>query len=280
MEFIGKSRKCTDAGLRAAADEIGCDEAVLRAVVSIEAGGNGFDSQGRPKALFEPHIFYQLLSQDKRQTAVTAGLAYRRWGTRPYPKESYSRIVAACKIDEECALQATSWGLPQILGRNYRSVGYRSAREMVRAFLEGEDVQLRAMARFIVFSKLDLALRRKDWATFAKGYNGPSYKTHGYHTKLAKAYAHFSGAKATVSPDPVTPVSKNKDHAVRLVQGSKRTGLAAICVVSAAPGVGHVVSSSSGSLSYGGIVALVFVSCGVCALLAAWRAFSRARSFR
>ena len=37
------------------------------------------------------------------------------------------------------------------------------------------------------------SLRNKNWATFARKYNGPSYAKRGYHTKMAKAYKKFSG---------------------------------------------------------------------------------------
>lgn len=189
MEFSGRAMKCTDHGFTVAAHEIGCEEAVLHAVIAVETGRNGFDEKGRPKALFEPHIFYRLLDGGKRRAAIHSGLAYQKWGMRPYPRDSYPRIAAACRIDEECALQATSWGLPQILGHNHEIAGYGSAAEMVRAFCESEDLQLAAMARFIVGNRLDTALKSKDWAAFAKGYNGPAYTKQGYHTRLAKAYA-------------------------------------------------------------------------------------------
>ncbi len=209
MEFVGEARKCTDLGYEAAAARIGCEMAVLRAVVAIETGGRGFDAKGRPKALFEPHVFFRLSRGAKRQAAIKAGLAYQKWGTRPYPKDSYARIAAACEIDEERALQATSWGLPQLLGRNHSAAGYETAVGMVEAFRESEDIQLAAMARFIVANRLDAALERKDWVAFAKGYNGPSYATHGYHRKLAEAYEHFRAKQPQPVAESLTPEVKN-----------------------------------------------------------------------
>jgi hypothetical protein len=40
------------------------------------------------------------------------------------------------------------------------------------------------------------ALKKQDWAAFAKAYNGPGYKANKYDTKLAEAYQHFSGQNA------------------------------------------------------------------------------------
>lgn len=198
MEFRGEAEPRSEAGLLRVAAMIRCEIAALRAVVDVETGGKGFDGRGRPKALFEPHVFHGLLRRKGDRAllarAVQSGLAYPKWGTKPYPADSFPRIEAACRIDEELALQATSWGLPQILGQNHAAAGFGSAAEMVTAFCGSEDVQLLAMTRFIIAKGLDGALRRKDWAEFAKGYNGPAYARHGYHTKLAKAYArHVSG---------------------------------------------------------------------------------------
>lgn len=199
----------TDAGLERAAAIAGCELAVLRAVIRVEAGSHGFDSRGRLTALFEPHIFYRLLAAkrpDALATAQAAGLAYPSWGARAYPVDSYPRIEAACQIDEELALQSASWGLPQILGQNYKAAGYPSASAMVSAFLKSEDDQLLAMARFIKSQGLSDALRRKDWASFARGYNGAGYRKNAYDDKLAAAYAKELAMPAR--PKKVSPATK------------------------------------------------------------------------
>lgn len=41
---------------------------------------------------------------------------------------------------------------------------------------------------FIQSNRLDTYLRNKDWAGFAKGYNGPAYAENQYDKKLEKAY--------------------------------------------------------------------------------------------
>jgi hypothetical protein len=194
-----------------AAATIGCEVAAFRAVIAVETGGRGFDDKGRPKALFEPHVFDRILPSDKRARARAAGLSYRSWGARPYPKDSYPRIIAACGISEELALQATSWGLPQILGKNHKDAGYDSALKMVAAFMAGESEQIAAMARWIVAQRgLALALAVKDWAAFARGYNGPRYAVNSYDKKLAKAHAHYrleTPMAAVVAPLPAPRVS-------------------------------------------------------------------------
>lgn len=279
MDFVGKALKCSDHGVMAAAMRIGCEEAVLRAVIAVETGGRGFDSKQRPMALFEPHVFYRLLNNVKRREAVRAGLAYQKWGTRPYPRDSYPRIIAACQIDEERALQATSWGLPQILGQNYRAAGFSCAAEMVSAFSEGEDAQLGAMASFIVANRLDAALVRKDWVTFAKGYNGASYKKLGYHSKLARAYSHFCRVGSIAPPEVISPEVKNRDRATQLLKQSKRSAVVALSTVATAPIATSVAGTFDADPSVVGFVGFISSILIVGAAIWAWRASRRVDLF-
>jgi hypothetical protein len=186
--FKGPAQRRTAAGLARAAAVIGCEVAVLQADIQVEAASSGFDSQGRPKALFEPHLFYRYLAGPARDLAASQGLAYLKWGTHPYPADSYPRIEAAMRIDPDAALRATSWGVPQILGANHLDAGYQTAAAMVDAFVaDGEDEHLAAMARFIVANPaMQRALVARDWSVFARLYNGAATK--GYDAKLAAAY--------------------------------------------------------------------------------------------
>jgi hypothetical protein len=177
---------------------VGEDE--LRAVVTVEASGSGFDAQGRLKMLFEPHRFYRELGERKRELAVTQGLAYERWGERPYPADSYPRLLAAIKIDRPGALRSASWGLAQIMGSNAKSAGYATAEDMIADFLDDEEKHLTAMVRFIISEALDDELRNHDWRGFARGYNGPGYAKHGYHTKLAAAFKAWQARPDAVAP--------------------------------------------------------------------------------
>lgn len=193
VSFTGACEARTDQGITDAAKKIGCEEDALLAVIAVETAGKGFDAQGRVKALFEPHRFYALLTGAKRAAAVKQGLAYAKWGTKPYPRDSYARIAAAVKIDEEAALKATSWGLGQIMGENCRACGFPTARAMLEAFKDSEDAQIMGMANFIVKNGLAKHLKSKNWKAFAQGYNGPGYVKNHYDTKLQAAYAHLSG---------------------------------------------------------------------------------------
>ena len=64
---------------------------------------------------------------------------------------------------------------------------------MVARMAESEDQQLLGMAGFIRSQKLDTKLRARDWAGFARGYNGASYWQNQYDVKLKAAFDKFSG---------------------------------------------------------------------------------------
>jgi hypothetical protein len=197
MDFTGAARKLDQSEIDSIAKDLGVEPAAFRAVIAVEAAGSGFDKAGRPKALFERHHFYKHLKDAPglRANAESEGLAYQKWGTKPYPKGSdavYSEIERACAIDEEAALLSTSWGLGQIMGSNYKLAGCASVREMVAEACESEAGQVRQMASFIRNAGLLDELIAKNWAGFAKGYNGPQYAKNQYDQKLASAYAKFA----------------------------------------------------------------------------------------
>jgi len=197
MDFTGAARKLDQSEIDSIAKDLGVEPAAFRAVIAVEAAGSGFDKAGRPKALFERHHFYKHLKDAPglRANAEAEGLAYQKWGTKPYPKGSdavYSEIERACAIDEEAALLSTSWGLGQIMGSNYKLAGCASVREMVSEACESEAGQVRQMASFIKNAGLQDELASKNWAGFAKGYNGPQYAKNQYDQKLASAYAKFA----------------------------------------------------------------------------------------
>lgn len=197
MDFTGAARKLDPSEIDQIAIDLGVEPAAFRAVITVEAAGSGFDKAGRPKALFERHHFYKHLKDAPglRANAEAEGLAYPKWGTKPYPKGSdavYAEIERACAIDEEAALLSTSWGLGQIMGSNYKLAGCNSVGEMVSEACESEAGQVRQMASFIRHAGLQDELAAKNWAGFAKGYNGPQYAQNQYDQKLAAAYAKFA----------------------------------------------------------------------------------------
>ena len=213
MNFTGKAKRLDDIDLPRIGATIGVGEDEIHAFMDIEAGGSGLDAKGRPKMLFEPHVFYRNLTGKKRDQAVKFGLAYARWSAKPYPTDSYPRLARAMAIDETAALKSASWGLGQVLGENHKMVGYATVKAMILAFMDDEEKHLEAIVKFLVANHIDDDLRAHRWDVVARVYNGPGYAKNEYHTRMAEAYRKWAKipdtpwpAPAPVPvPEPVTP---------------------------------------------------------------------------
>lgn len=231
MIFKGRAKRLDDIDLPRIGARIGVGEDEIHAILDVEAAGKGFDAKGRPTMLFEPHVFYRELGAGPdRDRAVKAGLAYPKW-KRDYPKDSYPRLLKAMQINEDAALRSCSWGLGQIMGFNCIAAGYHSAAEMVTDFLDDEEKHLDAMITFIITAKLDRFLRARDWAGFARGYNGTGFAKNGYDRKLAQAFHKWQQIKDTPW-EPEEPTSPSP---------AKKTGSGAVSV-----GAGAAVAGATG----------------------------------
>lgn len=212
MIFIGPAKRLDNIDLPKIGKMIGVGEDPIHAVIDTETTGSGFDSKGRPKMLFEPHIFHRLLraagKTEELEEAVHLGLAYPKWGQAKYPLDSYPRIELAMGIDEHLALMSASWGLGQIMGFNAQLAGYESVEKMVQAFTYDEENHLTAMIRFIVSAGLDDELRALEKArtvpemmaaagAFALGYNGKGFARNGYDVKMVNRLIFWRGKPDT-----------------------------------------------------------------------------------
>ena len=184
--------KLAMADYQAVANAIRCEVAAVRAVVSVEAAGSGFYSDGRPKILFEAHWFGDLTSDDYDDDYPS--ISSPVWNRDLYigGVGEWDRLYLACTLDRAAAMKSASWGLGQVMGFNHKAAGYADVEAFVRDMHLSEGKQLMAMFNFIKTNGLDRALIRKDWATFARGYNGEGYRENAYDEKLADAYAKWS----------------------------------------------------------------------------------------
>ncbi len=215
-DFKGAAKRLDDIDLPKLGALLGVGEDELHAFIDVETAGGGFDSQGRPRILFERHKFYLFVPKEKRAAAIKAGLASQTPGGYGKESEQYPKLFRAMQIDARAALMSCSWGLAQIMGFNHALAGYATVEDMVRAFMADEEAHLAAAVNFIKATKLDDELRRHDWAGFARGYNGAKYRINRYDEKLAAAYKKWAAIRDTpykpgaveapVVVAPVTPV--------------------------------------------------------------------------
>jgi hypothetical protein len=176
-----------------AAQSLACEVACVKAVTEVESRGGGFLASGRPKILFEAHIFSK--HTHHKYDAAHSDISSAKWNKKLYKggEKEYERLIKAMSLDRAAALQSASWGLFQIMGFHCKKTGFASVDAYVEAMFESEGRQLDAFINFIQASKLDEHLRVRRWGDFAKGYNGPGYAENQYDRKLQTAYEkHFS----------------------------------------------------------------------------------------
>ncbi len=183
MKFVGKGQPLTRAGLNQALALAGLglgDAAYIWTVVEVETAGLtqgfGFRVDRRPQILFERHIFGNYGALSEQYGKLEKALA----------------LCAKAKLGSEPALKSASWGMGQVMGFNYGAGGFKSCARMVRAMVRSEDAQLACMAGFLKFNGLAERLVRKDWAGFARQYNGASYWQNRYDVKLAEQFQRFA----------------------------------------------------------------------------------------
>lgn len=189
----------TEADLRQLAAQYGLEAATFMAVSEVESGRFGSaDANGRPIITFEPHLFSR--HTQRRYDVSHPAISTPTFNPALYPRDQngrWAQLRAAYALDPEAAVSATSWGRFQILGQNFRAVGYGSATEFVAEMSKSEMAQYRALVAFSISHNLLDDLQRRDFEGFARGYNGMG-QVERYTQLLRAAYVRHGGDAATL----------------------------------------------------------------------------------
>src|SRR5262249_29124035 len=133
--------KLTESDFTSAAQTLNGEVAAIKAVNEVESSGAGFLHSGRPKILFERHIFASHTkgaynsSHPEISTASPGG--YGAGG-----EHQYDRLIEAMACDRTAALESASWGRFQVMGFNYQVTGISSVEDMVEKMYESEGQHL------------------------------------------------------------------------------------------------------------------------------------------
>jgi hypothetical protein len=200
------------------ARQMGVDVASVLAVWQIESGGR-VHVPGSAVIRFENHLFYRLWGRANEDTynrhfrhgghAGLPGKSYQNHRFREDPSGEWLpqhgedgggqsteyRVLALARrlAGDGAAIQCISMGGPQILGSNYRGLGYASPRQMYDAFQASEHSHVLG---FFDFCRQTAApsrgaligyLRDQRWQDFARYYNGPG-QVERYGGLLQAAY--------------------------------------------------------------------------------------------
>lgn len=192
--FTGAATPLTSQGIDTCASRLSVHAAELWTVLQVETRGCGFFADRRPVILFERHIFSKRTKG--RFDAQAPDISNPKAGGYAGGVAEYARLEKALALDASAALSSASWGLGQVMGFHAADLGYGTVEQFVERMMASEDEQLGALAAFIDKNGLATALQKHDWATFAKGYNGPAYEKNQYDKKLAQAYLRLSSEAA------------------------------------------------------------------------------------
>jgi hypothetical protein len=170
--------------------KIGIDKAVAVAVIAVESGGSGMGPDGRMIIRFENHLFWTFWGKANPaaynqffvfdQNTSWKGHQYRTQPNGPWldvhqnQNSEWAAFNFASTIEAGAAKKSISMGLVQIMGFNNRAIGYASPDAMFAAFAADEKYQLLGFFNFVKNDQRQInALRNRDFAGFARIYNGP-----------------------------------------------------------------------------------------------------------
>ncbi|GAB4547667.1 MAG: hypothetical protein OHK0023_09480 [Anaerolineae bacterium] len=173
---------------------------VVVGVLVAESGGAAFGPDGRMIIRFENHIFFNLWGRRNEaifnqfftfdRTSAARGFRGHQW--RPDVNQAFRDfhgnqasewevLTFARQLDDTAALQSISMGAPQIMGFNFRRLGYESVQQMFERFNTSLHAQIIGIFDFVkgsgASSQATEALQRRDYVTFASIYNGPANAT-------------------------------------------------------------------------------------------------------
>lgn len=191
----------TEAEYKAAADTYSVPVPSVKTVMIVEANGDGFLPDGRPKILFEAHHFHARTHGQYDATHPTISQPTWEQAKRYYRggAAEYERLSEAMALNPTAARQSASWGAGQVMGFNAESLGYTNVDDFVAA-MQTKAGQMDAMMRYCKVNNLLVHMRRFPDAdacrAFAAGYNG-SGAVDVYGPKLEEAYAVATGTPRT-----------------------------------------------------------------------------------
>ena len=143
------SKLLTEQDFKNTATDLQIEIAAIKAVAEVESRGGGFFDNGKPKILFEAHIFSSKTGH--KYDDSHSNISSRRWNRKLYKwgEKEYERLEEAIKLDKVAALQSASWGKFQVMGFNYKICGWNDVETFVDDMYKDEGQHLKAFSGFI-----------------------------------------------------------------------------------------------------------------------------------
>lgn len=189
------STSLSDRDMQMAADTLGVELAVIKAVIEVEAGQPhcGIIAPGIPLVVFQRSVFLKKAEKNNSDLKSAKELYPELFSS--VTNRSISRhlrnhnlLKQAMNIDYVAAVESCFWGMFQIGGFNWKRCGASSPEEFAFRMSLSEKEQFRYFIKFIHRGDMLQSLKDKNWARFAAVYNGPGFRRRSYHIRLAEAY--------------------------------------------------------------------------------------------
>lgn len=245
--------RLTDAEIQAAAQRLGVEVAVLKAVIKVESAGPGF-SDGKPLLSFEPYWFSQATAGRFDASNPGVSQASNRAYLGGNQASRWTKLTEAYGLDKEAALGAASWGaFPNCRGAITPTPATPT---YMRSWMTLRNRKRANSPRSKPTSRKGLVdeLQRRDWDTFARAYEGENGAGQ-YSSALARAYATLA-PPATSDGYIDSLVAGTRDGLTRANFEEVATLLG--CEVEAIQAVVEVESGSAGAFAANGKPIILF----------------------
>lgn len=179
------------------ADLLRIPVSTMASVIAAESSGRAFGDDGRMIIRFENHLFWRYWGKDNPEffdrhfqfDRSSGANSWKGHKFRPHPGVEFQSfhgnqdrewevLKFARALDDTAALFSISMGAPQVMGFNFRRLGYESVQQMFEQFARSAHAQILAMFDFVkgsgTTSPAIQALQNRDYLTFASIYNGPA----------------------------------------------------------------------------------------------------------
>ena len=192
------------------ATKVGIDVGQAVAVVGIESGGNGFGSDGRMVIRFEVHLFWSQWGA-QNPDAFNAHFAFNAdvlWQGHKFrananalwqdvhsgrQSSEWDAFALAQQLSDRAAKLSISMGLAQVVGFNFKRIGYATVEAMFDALNQDERLHVLSLFSFIAAdANMVRALQQNDLVSFARGYNGTG-QAERYASLISAVQAAFMG---------------------------------------------------------------------------------------
>ena len=177
------------------------------AVLCVESGGKGFVND-RMIIRFENHVmdiywgkkgnenefakFFDYDRKSRRNKHQFRSKKNGEWEKCHTNQDMEWKVFEfARKLSEKHAIYSISMGAPQVMGFNYKSIGFSSPQEMFEYFNKGIRYHLLALFDFCKYKPERIEyLQKKDFYSFSREYNGSSAPKQ-YEKRIKEYYDIF-----------------------------------------------------------------------------------------